>query len=652
MKPDTKNYYLALALSILVVFGWNFFYGKPKLDQAHQAQVAQTQGPQAPGAQAPRVGANPQAPGVTGAPGGLPPQTVNTPPQGGVAPETPAARRDRRAALADSPRVAIDTPSLGGSIALKGARLDDLALKDYRETANPSSPVIDLLSPSGAPGAYFAESGFVAQPGATLDLPGPDTLWSAPAGAKLTVGTPVTLTWDNGHGLTFTRRIAVDADYMFTITSSVANAGAAPVTLSPYTLIVRQGLPPTSGYSVLHEGYVGVVGDGRVQEPNYKDVEKDTNGTQAMQGTGGWLGFTDKYFATAIVPDQTQPFDGTFSAHGADEKTYQTATLNAPLTVQPAASAATTTRLFAGAKVVALLDRYTTQYKIAKFDRLIDWGWFYFITKPMFFLIDGIYKVVGNFGLAIIGVTFLVKLVFFPLANRSYMSMAKMKAAQPQLAALKERYPDDKVKQQQEMMQIYKREKINPVAGCLPMVIQIPVFFALYKVLFITIEMRQAPFVLWIRDLSQPDPTNIFNLFGVLPFNPTDLPVFGHFLAIGLLPLIMGFSMFLQMKMNPEPTDPVQKQLFAFMPVIFTFMLGTFPSGLVLYWTCNNTLTLLQQSLIMKRAGVKLELFDNLSGMFRRKRPKPDAATTIAVSKRNLKNLEAEAEGKKIAPGE
>ena len=643
MKPDTKNYYLALALSILVVFGWNYFYAKPKVDQAHQSQAQVAKAGQAPG-----VGG---APGVTGAPGGLPPQTVNAPPQGGVAPETPVARRDRATALADSPRVPIDTPSLGGSIALKGARLDDLALKDYRETADKSSPIIDLLSPSGAPGAYFAESGYVAQPGTDVGLPGPDTLWTAPAGAKLTVGTPLTLTWNNGHGLVFTRKIAVDADYMFTVTNSVANGGGAPVTLSPYTLIVRQGLPPTSGYSVLHEGYVGVAGDGRVQEPNYKDIEKDTNGTQALQGTGGWLGFTDKYFATAIVPDQTQPFDGTFSAHGAGEKTYQTAILNAPLTIAPAATATTTTRLFAGAKVVTLLDRYTTEYKIQKFDRLIDWGWFYFITKPMFFLIDGIYKVVGNFGLAIIGVTFLVKLVFFPLANRSYMSMAKMKAAQPQLAALKERYPDDKVKQQQEMMQIYKREKINPVAGCLPMVIQIPVFFALYKVLFVTIEMRQAPFVLWIHDLSQPDPTNIFNLFGVLPFNPTELPVFGHFLAIGLLPLIMGFSMFLQMKMNPEPTDPVQKQLFTFMPVIFTFMLGTFPSGLVLYWTCNNTLTLLQQSVIMKRAGVKLELFDNLTGMFR-KRAKPDAATSIALSKRDLKNLEAEAEGKKIAPGE
>ena len=640
MKPDTKNYYLALALSVLVVIGWNYFYAKPQMDRARQSQalVANKN--------------NLNAPGVVGSPAGLPPQTVNSPPQGGIVPETPAARRDRKAALADSPRIDIETPSILGSIALRGARLDDVALKDYRETPDPNSPNIVLLSPPGATAAYYAESGFVPQPGSDVALPGADTLWTADANQKLTPSTPVTLTWDNGKGLVFTRKIAVDKEYMFAVTTSVANKGTTPVTLSPYSLIVRQGLPPTSGYSVLHEGYVGVVGDSRVQEPKYSDIEKEPNGVQALKGTGGWMGFTDKYFATAIVPDQTQSFDATFSAHGTGEKTYQTATLNAPMTIAPGATADTTAHLFAGAKVVSLLDRYTTEYKIEKFDRLIDWGWLYFITKPMFFLLDSIYKIVGNFGLAIIGITFLVKLVFFPIANRSYMSMAKMKAAQPQLAALKEKYPDDKMKQQQEMMAIYKREKINPVAGCLPMVIQIPVFFALYKVLFVTIEMRQAPFYFWIHDLSQPDPTNVFNLFGLLPFNPTVLPMFGHFLAIGLLPLIMGFSMFLQMKMNPEPTDPVQKTMFSWMPVIFTFMLGTFPSGLVLYWTVNNTLTIIQQSVIMKRAGVKLELFDNLTGMFRKK-PKVDTATAVAISKRDLKNLEAEAEGKKsVAPGE
>jgi len=639
MKPDTKNYYLALALSILVVIGWNYFYAKPQLDKSRQLQTQQA-------APSPF-----KAPGKPGSPGSLPPQTVNAPPQGGVIPETPGIQRSRKEVLADSPRVGIDTPALGGSIALKGGRIDDLLLKDYRETPDKTSPNIVLLTPAGAPSAYFAESGFVGQPGADVALPGPDTVWTAD-GKQLAPATPVTLTWDNGKGLVFTRKIGVDRDYMFSITNSVANKGQAPVTVSPYSLVVRQGLPKTAGYSVLHEGYVGVVGDSGVKEPTYASIEKEPAATIALKGTGGWAGFTDKYWATALVPDQAQSFDASFSAIGpTTDRTYQTATIGEPLTVAPGATGASTSRLFAGAKVVRLLDQYKEKLGIEKFDLLIDWGWFYFITKPMFFLIDGIYKIVGNFGLAIIGVTFLVKLVFFPLANRSYMSMAKMKAAQPLIAELKEKYPDDKMRQQQEMMAIYKREKINPVAGCLPMVIQIPVFFALYKVLFVTIEMRQAPFYFWIRDLSQPDPTNIFNLLGLLPFNPTTLPVIGHFLAIGVLPLVMGFSMFLQMKMNPEPTDPVQKTMFAYMPVIFTFMLGTFPSGLVLYWTVNNTLTIIQQSVIMKRAGVKLELFDNLKKMFGQK-PEVDKATALAISRRDLKNLEAEAEGKRVAPGE
>ncbi|MCX8254116.1 Membrane protein insertase YidC [Beijerinckiaceae bacterium RH AL1] len=601
MKPDTKNYYLALALSILVIFGWNYFYAKPQLDKSRQLQTQP----------------NAMQTAKPGSVSSLPPQSVNAPPQGGPVSESPAVMRDRKAVLADSPRITIDTPALEGSVALKGGRLDDLALKDYRETPDKNSPNIVLLTPSGAPSAYYAESGFVGQVGADVPLPGPDTQWTAAAGQKLTPTMPVTLTWDNGKGLVFTRKIAVDPNYMFTITNSVANKGGAPVTLSPYSLIVRQGLPKTSGYSVLHEGYVGVVGDSGVKETTYSAIEKEPGETLSLKGTGGWAGFTDKYWATALVPDQTQSFEASFQATGpATDRTYQTATIAAPVTIAAGAEASSSSHIFAGAKVVTLLDQYKDKLGIEKFDLMIDWGWFYFITKPMFFLIDGLYKVLGNFGLAIIGVTFLVKLVFFPLANRSYASMAKMKAVQPQLAALKEKYPDDKVRQQQEMMAIYKAEKINPVAGCLPMLIQIPVFFALYKVLFVTIEMRQAPFYLWIRDLSQPDPTNVFNLFGLLPFNPTTLPVVGHFLAIGILPLIMGVSMFLQMKMNPEPTDPVQKTMFSWMPVIFTFMLGTFPSGLVLYWTVNNTLTIIQQSVIMKRAGVKLELFDNIKSMF------------------------------------
>ena len=630
MKPDTKNYYLALLLSVFVVFGWNYFYAKPQLDKARQNQTQSAQS------------------GPPGAPSATPPQTVNSPPQGGIAPEGPAARHSRDEALASSQRVVIDSPSLEGSIALTGAKLDDLSFKNYRETPSKTSPHIVLLSPHGAPAAYYVESGFVPQAGSSVPVPSPSTVWSKTAGDKLTPDTPVTLTWDNGKGLVFTRVYAVDRDYMFTVQQSVANTGATPQTLVPYSLIVREGTPPTSGYSVLHEGFIGYVGDSE-QDITYPKIDKEPGATTKVNGVGGWAGFTDKYWATALIPNQGQSFEADYSAIGTGEKTYQTATIEQALTVPANGRAEMTSRVFAGAKVSNLLNAYEGQ-GIKKFDLLIDWGYLWFFTKPMFSLLIGIYKVLGNFGLAIIALTFLVKLVFFPLANRSYMSMAKMKAAQPQLAALKERYPDDKMRQQQEMMKIYKTEKINPVAGCLPMVIQIPVFFALYKVLFVSIEMRQAPFYLWIHDLSQPDPTNIFNLFGVLPFNPTTLPMVGHFLAIGILPIIMGISMFFQMKMNPEPTDPVQKAMFSWMPVIFTFMLGTFPSGLVVYWTTNNTLTIIQQSLIMKRAGVKLELFDNLKGMFRRRSGTP-TSTNLVKSKSDLQKLkESGKEG--IAPGE
>ena len=618
MKPETNNYLWAIVLSVMVVFAWNYFVARPQFDKQRQVQAAAHRNP-----------SDARDDKVTGAPGSLPPQTVNAPPQGGIAPENPAARRTRREAIAESPRVEIDTPSLHGSIALTGAALDDLSLKDYRETPDKSSPLITLLSPHGVPAAYYVVSGFAPAPGSDVAVPSPATVWTKSAGDKLTPATPVTLTWDNGKGLVFSRTFAVDRDYMFSVTQTVTNSGASPVTLRPYALIAREGTPPTSGYSVLHEGFVGYVGDAE-QEITYPKIEKEPNATSKVTGTGGWAGFTDKYWATALIPDQGKSFEADYSAAGSGEKTYQTTTVEPEVTVPAGGRIDVATRVFAGAKVSKLLTRYEEQ-GIKKFDLLIDWGYLWFLTQPMARLLGILNHLIGNMGVSIIALTFLVKLVFFPLANRSYLSMAKMKQAQPQLAALKERFPDDKMRQQQEMMKIYKAEKINPVAGCLPMVIQIPVFFALYKVLFVTIEMRQAPFVLWIRDLSQPDPTNIFNLFGLIPYNPTTLPVVGHFLAIGILPLIMGISMFVQMKMNPEPTDPVQKTMFAWMPVVFTFMLGSFPCGLVVYWTTNNTLTIIQQSVIMKRAGVKLELFDNLRGMFRRKaRP---ATTNLAATK-------------------
>ena len=635
MKPETNNYIWAIVLSVMVVFGWQAFFAKPQIDKQRQVLAQQR--------------AHGEDARATGTPGSLPPQTVNAPPQGGVAPEGPAARRARRDVIAEGQRVTIDTPALQGSIALTGARLDDLSLKDYRETPDKNSPLIVLLSPPGAPAAYYVESGFVPR-GSDAPTPTATTQWTKSEGNELTPTTPVTLSWDNGKGLVFTRKYAVDKDYMFTVTQGVANSGAAPVTLAAYSLIKREGTPPTSGYSVLHEGYIGYVGDAEKTQ-TYPGIEKEPGARSDFGGMGGWVGFTDKYWATALIPDQTQRFDAGFS-EDTGRKTYLATTGDATVTVPPGGHVDVTSRVFAGAKVSKLLGRYEAD-GVKKFNLMIDWGtYLWWLTQPMAALLGILKHLLGNMGVAIIALTFLIKLAFFPLANRSYLSMAKMKQAQPQLAALKERFPEDKARQQQEMMKIYKAEKINPVAGCLPMLIQIPVFFALYKVLFVTIEMRQAPFALWIKDLSQPDPTNIFNLFGLLPFNPTGLLLpspfggtiaLGHYLAIGILPLIMGFSMFLQMKMNPEPTDPVQKTMFAWMPVLFTFMLGTFPCGLVVYWTTNNTLTILQQSLIMKRAGVKNELFANLRGMFRRKAPAAVKPAKIA-SNRPDKESKAPAE--------
>jgi YidC/Oxa1 family membrane protein insertase len=598
-SEDSRNIILAIVLSVLVLIGWNYFYAAPQLQKDRLAHApAQTQS-QTNGAAPSAGGAGALAP-----PGAAPAE---------AAPTTLAE------ALAANPRVAIDTPSLGGSIDLQGGLVDDLVLKAYRESIDPKSPLIRLFAPQGGPEPYWAETGFVTgAPG--VKTPNRQTLWSADS-ATMSVDRPVTLTFDNGAGLKFKRVISVDDKYMFTIKDSVENSGAEPVPLRPYALILRRGMPKVSGYAVLHEGFVGVVGGGSVQEVTYSGIDKATGKVDVYTGEGGWLGFTDKYWASAIIPEQSEPIEARFSATGAAQpEDYQYDFLGPALTIAPGASSEAVTRVFAGAKEVSTIDAYEKSLGIKKFDLMIDWGWFYFITKPLFLLIDTIYRYVGNFGLAILIVTVFVKLAFFPLANQSYRSMAKMKKIQPQIAALKDLYPDDRAKQQQAQMELFKKEGVNPVAGCLPMVIQIPVFFALYKVIFITIEMRHAPFFGWIKDLSAPDPTNIFTLFGLIPWDPTALPMFGHFLALGLWPLIMGFSMFVQMKMNPEPADPVQKAMFAWMPVIFTFMLGTFPVGLVIYWTWNNTLTVIQQGYIMSKAGVKVELWGNLKKLFLRAR--------------------------------
>src|SRR5271156_2515049 len=605
---DSRNTILAVILSGLVLLGWQYFFNIPQMEKQRAAQQAQTTTP----AQNSSAG-TPQA--STAAP------SANAPPNVQAGSGAPVSRET---AIAASPRVTIDTPRVSGSISLKGARIDDLSLVQFRETVDPKSPPIVLYSPSGTEEPYYAEFGWVAASGSSVKMPDQNTLWQPETSGSLTPGHPVTLKYESGDGLTFRRTIAIDDRYLFTIKDEVTNVGNAPVTLYPFALISRHGTPKTSGYYILHEGLIGYLGDQGLQEYPYKKI--DDAKAVSFKVTNGWLGITDKYWASALLPDTNAQLQAKFSSNlVGNVRTYQTDYLQDAQTVAIGGTASADARLFAGAKEASVvginfpiggLGGYNRELSLNHFDLLIDWGWFYFITKPMFLALDFFYHLFGNFGISILLVTVLVKLAFFPLANKSYASMAKMKSVQPQLAALKERYPDDKMKQQQEMMEIYKKEKINPIAGCLPVALQIPVFFSLYKVLFVTIEMRHAPFFGWIKDLSAPDPTNLFTLFGLFHYDPTTLPVFGHYLALGIWPMIMGVTMWFQMKLNPTPPDPTQQMIFAWMPLIFTFMLAGFPAGLVIYWAWNNTLSVLQQSFIMRRNGVKVELFDNLKATF------------------------------------
>ena len=609
---NQKNTLLAIALSALVLIVWQYFVGMPQAEK--QRQIAQQQAEQqakpVPGATAPM-----QPPPQQGSAPQTPTQPATAPSTTAPVVAAPAQPIPREAVVAATPRIAINTAALRGSIALKGGRIDDLSLVKYHTTVDPGSPPIVLLSPSGSPEPFYAEFGWVPG-GAAVKLPGPDSEWRQEGSGALDVGRPVKLVYDNGEGLQFRRTIAVDEKYIFTVNDEVANKGSAPVTLYPYALISRHGTPPTLGYYILHEGLIGVLGDQGLQEITYADIEKKK--AIAFDVSNGWLGITDKYWAAALLPDSSAHLRARFSTGMLGEvKTYQTDYLLDAVTVAAGGTGSASTRLFAGAKEVAAVDGYDKQLHLNRFELLIDWGWFYFITKPVFWTLDWLYKFTGNFGVAILVITVLAKILFFPLANKSYASMAKMKAVQPQMLEIRERYGDDKMKQQQAMMELYKKEKINPVAGCLPILIQIPVFFSLYKVLFVTIEMRHAPFFGWIRDLSGPDPTNLFNLFGLIPVDPTIIPVIGSFLHVGAWPLIMGVTMWFQMKLNPAPPDPTQKMIFDWMPVIFTFMLATFPAGLVIYWAWNNTLSVIQQAAIMRKHGVKIELFDNLKSDLR-----------------------------------
>lgn len=597
-SDDNRNLLLAITLSVMVMVGWNYFYGMPKLEQQRVQTQGQSQG--TPGAPASSVLQPPQPAGSTAAPAPIGP--------GGIV--APGALLPRSAALALSPRVKIESPALAGSIALVGGRIDDLSLNRYRDTVDPKSANIVLFAPAGTQDAYFADFGWLPAAGQVAVVPGAETRWQA-SGDTLRPGSPVTLTHDNGQGLVFTRTFAIDERFLFTVTDSVKNSANAPFSLSSYGRISRHGTPTTLGFFILHEGLIGFLED-KLQEHTFADIQKAKSKTFA-KNNGGWLGLTEKYWASAIIPEQDKPFSAAFGANGPTTNTiYETAAISEALSLAPGAELSNTMRLFAGAKEVGVIDSYQQSLNAKNLDLMIDWGWFYFITKPLFKVMDWVYHLVGNFGVTILIVTVMLKLALFPLANKSYESMARMKAVQPEMLAIRDRYADDRTKQQQAMMELYKKEKINPLAGCLPVIVQIPIFFALYKVLFVTIEMRHAPFFGWVKDLAAPDPTNLFNLFGLLPFTPP------AFLALGIWPIIMGITMWLQMKMNPEPTDPVQKTVFAWMPLIFTFMLATFPAGLVIYWAWNNILSVAQQYAIMRKMGTKVELWDNLKSTFKR----------------------------------
>jgi len=574
---DNRNMILAIVLSVLILLGFNYWMASQTPPQEQQA-AGQAEQPASP------VGA--PTTGVS-----VPQPEVAT--QAAPATATPSTKAE---ILASTPRVAMHGKRVHGSIALQGGKFDDITLPDYRETIDPASREIVVLRPHGLPTAYFAEFGWVAADGTAV--PGSDTLWTADS-EVLRNGSPVTLTWDNGEGLRFTRTVAVDDDYMFTVTDRVENTGGQTATLYPYGLISRSQTPETTGFYILHEGLLGVF-NRTLEEVDYDDLQK--KGKIEKTSTGGWIGITDKYWLSALIPDQNIAFKGRFTHHrenGQDK--YQADFLGDAIAVAPGASAESTARLFAGAKEVKLLDAYEESLGIERFDLAIDFGWFYWLTKPIFYVLNYLHAYVGNFGIAILLLTVIIKILFFPLANKSYRAMSKMKKLQPEMLKLRERFGDDKQRMNQEMMALYKREKANPASGCLPMVIQIPVFFALYKVLFVAIEMRHAPFYGWIHDLSAPDPTSIFNLFGLIPWDPTT--ILPAMLNIGVWPLVMGITMFLQQKLNPQPADPMQAKIFMFLPIIFTFLLAGFPAGLVIYWAWNNLLSIIQQWVIMKRAG-------------------------------------------------
>ena len=570
---DKRNMIAAILLSVAILIGWNFVSEKffPTPDKPDVTTTV--------------AGANGTAPTATqGQPAALPAP-------GAPAAATPQAIRPIETVLVEGNRIPIDTPAIKGSINLVGARIDDITLSKYRQTIEKDSPPVRRFAPGGTRAAYFASIGWSAQ---GVAVPNASTVWTA-SGAKLTPTTPVTLSWANTTGQTFRIEYSIDANYLITAKQTIANTGAAPVTASSFALIDRLGKPtdPHEQDSwTIHVGPTGYLGGKSVFDTDYDDVEEAPNRT-VRYNSAGWLGFTDKYWLAAIVPAKGERVTAAISSPSANN--YQTLFASDFTAVAPGQQVTTTSRIFAGAKEVGTLERYQDDQDITRLSNAIDWGWFEFFEVPIFKLLDWLFRMVGNFGVAIMVLTLIIRLLMFPIAQRQFGSMAQMRLVQPKMKALQDRYKDDKPKMQQELMKLYKDEKINPLAGCLPILIQIPIFYALYKVLMLTIEMRHQPFILWIKDLSAPDPLHILNLFGLLPFTPPS------FLAIGVLAVILGITMFLQFRLNPQATDPVQQQVFKIMPWLFMFIMAPFAAGLLLYWITNNILSIGQQQWMYRK---------------------------------------------------
>ena len=599
MDDQNKNLILAAVLSFAVFMAWTTFFPPEDIpiDPSTGTTISQVD---------PALPATEQ----TGATGTAPTTT--------------------EASAAPAPRVQIVTPSLQGSLSLRGGRIDDLALSDYRETIDPTSSIVQLLRPEGEADAYYAAFGWIGVDGIdAANVPTPDTIWTLETGDVLTPETPVTLLWDNGVGQVFRTIVSVDDKFMFSFEQSIENMGDTEISARPYGLIRRHGLPDGNKFFILHEGLVRMT-DGALEETKYDDIQdyepsatENALAERLEAETSGWIGYTDHYWMSTLIPEQGMPFRST-SKYYENRALFQAEAVMAVETIAAGATATNTTRFFAGAKEWETIKSYEDNEGVGGFLDSIDWGMFFFLTKPIFWLLHTLHGLIGNMGWSIIALTFFLKALVLPLAYKSYVSMARMKELQPQMEELKEKSGDDKQALQQGMMKLYKDNKVNPAAGCLPMLLQIPIFFSLYKVIFVTIELRHTAWIGWIQDLSAPDPSSILNLFGLLPFAVPNLGPL-EILSLGILPILLGLSMWLQQRLNPAPTDPTQQMIFAWMPWVFMFMLGSFASGLVLYWITNNTITFMQQYLIMRSHGAKPDVFGNIKSSVRRKKAAADA---------------------------